>query len=90
MPNRSARLPDLKRPKLLVRAARLAAENIQRKPVLKRIFGDEDIPKNTVSNLAEIETELNEKRKTGDAEYSIACHVTVLAALMHEAALWPT
>lgn len=82
-----SQLTNLKRPKLLVRAARLAAYNIQRTPVLRSIFQEEDIPKTILSDLTDIKADLNAKRKTGDADYSIARHVTVLAALMHEATL---
>lgn len=83
-------LANLKRPALLVRAARLAAENLHRKPMLRKVFGEDDVPPNALPELSAIESELNTRRKTGDAGYSIARHVTVLAALMHEAALGPT
>lgn len=87
MPSINAQIFDLKRPKLLVRAARLAAKHHDRKPVLRHLLGEDHSLGNPLEDLSQIEGELNVKRKTGDADYSIARHVTVLAALMHEAAL---
>ena len=80
-------LTSLNRPKLLVRTARLAMEQFKRETTLLRIFGYEyaDDPTDVLKNLVEYEEEIDFQRKTGDATYSIARHVSVLAALMSEA-----
>ena len=83
-------LTKMKRPGLLVRTARLAAQNFHRETVLKRLFGELGPFEEIDDALLEIEASLNTQRKTGDASYSIARHVSVPAALMYEAELKPT
>lgn len=80
-------LGNLKRPRLLVRAARIGAEEYRRKSHLPRALGTLDLPKPAQSalRLVEIEAEINEMRMTGDGKYSIARHIEVLIALIGEA-----
>lgn len=80
------RLSHLRRPRLLIRAARIAAQDYRRDVRLPRLLGYGVMPKigEAVLRLMEMEAEMNEKRETGDASYSIAGHVEVLTALMGE------
>lgn len=80
-------LASLKRPSLLVRTAKLALEKFKRETTLERIFGYDisDDPKEVLQTLIETESAINDQRKTGDATYSIARHISVLTALMYEA-----
>ena len=82
----TATLSNMKRPGLLIRAARIALENFRRDTMLGRILGEESdlTPSNCLGLLMELENGMNEQRKTGDAAYSIARHISVLTALLHE------
>jgi len=80
-------LTEIKRPGLLVRASRLALQNFHRETVHRRLFGEIGPFSEINQSLLEIEDALNTQRKTGDASYSIARHISVLAALMYEANL---
>jgi len=87
MTSLSSSVTSLKRPNLLVRTAKLALEKFKRETTLERIFGYDisDDPAEVLLTLYEAEDAINEQRKTGDATYNIARHVSVLAALMNEA-----
>lgn len=78
-------LTALRRPKLLVRAARLGAASYRRDrdlgTVLRRKGG------NTVEALLEAEDRLEANRQAGDSTYSIQRHVGILTALIAEARL---
>lgn len=80
-------LLHLKRPNILVRAARVALNNFQRDATLTRIFGY--VPagpsQDLISDLIEREGQINTQRKSGDVTYNIARHITVLTALISEA-----
>ena len=54
---------------------------------LQRVFGVGPVPRNgpALMRLLEIEGELNEKRKSDDADYSLITHVDVLIAMVAEA-----
>lgn len=82
-------LSHLRRPRLLVRAARIAAQDYRRTARLPRLLGYGVTPRSgdAVVRLMALEAEMNEKRETGDASYSIAGHVEILTALMGESAL---
>ncbi len=83
----SSAITSLRRPSLLVRTAKLALERFKRETTLDRILGFEvsEDPKEVLEDLYEVEKNINEQRKTGDATYSIARHISVLTALMYEA-----
>ncbi|MDG1737864.1 MAG: DUF6477 family protein [Paracoccaceae bacterium] len=87
MTDLSSAITSLRRPSLLVHTAKLALERFKRETTLDRIFGFEvsEDPKDVLMDLYEAEIDINEQRKTGDATYSIARHISVLTALMHEA-----
>ncbi|EAR52273.1 hypothetical protein OG2516_02514 [Oceanicola granulosus HTCC2516] len=79
----------LKRPKLLVSAARFGLEDYRRDTHLPRILRSAGAPRTGVAlvRLLELEESLNARRNTGAADYSIARHVEVLIAIMGEARL---
>lgn len=82
-------LAQLRRPRLLVRAARIAAQDYRREFRLQRLLGYGVTPRSgaAVVRLIALESEMNDKRTSGDASYSIAGHVEVLTALMGESQL---
>lgn len=84
-------LSNLRRPRLLIRAARFGLEEYNRERDLKRVMktGSAPTPARAVSCLMAEEARLEETRQTGDAAYSVARHVEVLIALMAEARLLP-
>jgi hypothetical protein len=83
------RLTALRRPSLLIRAARHGMQDYNRNRDLKRLFRTESLPgpSRSVPRLMDLEAELEATRKAGDAGYSIIRHVEVLIALMAEARL---
>ncbi|WP_425039535.1 DUF6477 family protein [Primorskyibacter sp. S187A] len=82
-------LQDLRRPRLLIQAARIGAQNYQRDLHLARILGYGNAVSGTqaIIKLIERERDLDEKRRCDDAGYNIAQHVDVLSAMMGEARL---
>jgi len=76
----------LRRPKLLLRAARIAAAGYRRDRDLSRILkGSEPRDsKRLLPKLAEIEAHMEEARSEGDSTYSISRHVEVLAVILAE------
>lgn len=84
-------LADLRRPALLLRAARLGLEDFQRDRDLRRLLRQETVsgPEKTLPRLIQTEEQLEEVRRAGDASYSLNRHVEVLIALMAELRLLP-
>ncbi|MEM6276569.1 MAG: DUF6477 family protein [Pseudomonadota bacterium] len=82
-------LSTLRRPRILVSAARHGIEDYCRTRNLRRILGDARLPSSgeAALRLMEIEAFHDEARRTGDGSYSIARHIEVLIALMAEAQL---
>ncbi|MEL7026201.1 MAG: DUF6477 family protein [Pseudomonadota bacterium] len=82
-------LANLRRPRLLISAARFGLVDYNRARDLKRLInsGHPPNPGVAVDKLIDQEANLEETRKTGSATYSIARHVEVLIALMAEAQL---
>lgn len=78
----------LRRPKLLIRAARIGSANYRRERDLRRLIKSQSLPKpgKGLTMLMAMEQELEVIRKTGNATYSISRHVEILAALIAEAA----
>ncbi|NUB43008.1 hypothetical protein GEU84_001305 [Fertoebacter nigrum] len=81
-------LADLRRPRLLIRAARHGLADYRRERDLRRLIGtalaDQALPQ-----LWSEEERMEATRQTGDASYSIARHVELLIALMAEVRLLP-
>lgn len=82
-------LKELRRPRLLIRAARHGAGEYNRDRHLQRVLGYGHAPRHTeaVLRLMEQEQALNTQRLEGDATYSLTRHLDVLIALMGEACL---
>ena len=80
-------LDTLRRPPLLIRAARFGATEYRRAAHLRRHLGYGPLPRSgpALMRLIEIESELNEQRTTSNAGYSASRHVDVLIAMMGEA-----
>ena len=80
---------ELKRPPLLVRAARFGLDDYQRAQHLRRALQSDDLPGPgaAVMRLLDIERDLNDARLSRSGAYSVARHVDVLIAVMAEANL---
>lgn len=82
---------NLKRPKLLIRAARLGMADYRRDRDLKRLtrFNRLPTPVRAMETLLALETHMDQSRRTGEGGYNISRHVEILSALMAEARLIP-
>ncbi len=80
---------SLKRPGLLVQAARFGVDNYDRTSSLPRLLRTLTSPRSgeAIVRLIEVEAECNTRRVEASAEYSAARHVEVLIALLGEARL---
>lgn len=87
----TALLATLRRPRLLIRAARFGLADYNRDRDLKRLMRlpATPHPRAAVDRLISAEAELEACRRSGGAAYSPARHVEVLIALMAEARLLP-
>lgn len=77
---------NLRRPALLIRAARIGLRNYNRHRTLTRIFPQGDLTPGdkTLAHLTEREAAINEIRRTDQARYSVSDHVEILIALLAE------
>lgn len=84
-------LNALRRPKLLIRAARCGVADYRRERDLKRILRQSraSAPVQALGSLLAEETRLEANREAGEATYSIQRHVAVLTAILAEARLLP-
>ncbi|MHC0052832.1 DUF6477 family protein [Actibacterium sp. D379-3] len=84
-------LKALRRPRLLIRAARFGLTDYRRERDLTRLVRGTRLPSpaQALGALLEQEERMEETRRAGDAAYSIACHVELLIAMMAEARLMP-
>lgn len=82
-------LNSLRRPPLLIRAARIGMKNYRRDVHLRRHLGYGPLPRcaAALAPLIRIEADLDRARQTRATEYSVARHVDVLIAMMAEARL---
>ena len=89
MTDLTLRLDTLRRPRLLIRAARAGQTEYNRNRDLKRLMrGDAPpAPARALARLMDLEAELEATRRAGDAAYSLGRHVEILIALMAEARL---
>ncbi|MGB3246237.1 MAG: DUF6477 family protein [Sulfitobacter sp.] len=80
-------LQTLHRPRLMMRAARIGAEEYRRTVHLPRLLGYGTLPRHgaALMKLMQIEAELEDQRKEEDAGYSLLRHIDVLIALVGEA-----
>jgi hypothetical protein len=79
----------LRRPSLLLRAARHGLQDYNRDRALKRLTRSQPVPspKRAVSSLLSVEATLEEARQSGDASYNVSRHVDVMIALIAETRL---
>jgi hypothetical protein len=80
-------LQAMRRPELLIRAARIGARAYSRQTHLTRLIGIMPAPSSgaVLMQLIELEAEANDDRKNKQAGYSPARHVDILIAMMGEA-----
>ena len=80
-------LHALRRPPLLMRAARIGVEDYNRSVHLPRLMGYGVLPRHGAAllRLMELEADLNAQRTQKDASYSLIKHVDVLIAMVGEA-----
>lgn len=85
-------LNALRRPRLLIRAARIGAADYRRSAHLARHLGHGRLPRSgpALMQLAEMEAALDEQRRQEDAGYSAVRHVEILIAMMGEARILRT
>lgn len=81
-----ASLSELRRPKILVRAARAGMTDYRRERDLKRLLRDPrgGAPLEAMPPLLAEESRLETNRTQGGAAYSIQRHVAVLTAILAE------
>lgn len=79
---------ELRRPRLLIRAARFGLADYRRERDLRRLV-DVTRADQTVPRLLSEEALMEEERLAGLASYSVARHVELLIALMAEVRLLP-
>jgi hypothetical protein len=82
-------LTAIRRPKILVRAARAGVLDYRRERDLKRILRQSRpaAPRQAIGSLLAEESRLEAFRTAGEATYSIQRHVAVLSALLAEVRL---
>lgn len=80
-------LGALHRPTLLVKAAKIASHYYSREKTVRRLLGKPTLPgrKECILRLMELEREMDVARQHKNPAYSVARHVELLTALMHEA-----
>lgn len=82
-------LANLRRPRLLIHAARFGLQDYCRDRDLRRILSVSGSPERVLPELLAEEQRLEQRRQTGDVTYPVARHIAVLAALMAEVRLLP-
>ncbi|PRY26292.1 hypothetical protein CLV78_101387 [Aliiruegeria haliotis] len=80
-------LGALRRPRLLIRAARHGIGEYNHSRDFKRVMRSDSTPapERAVRKLMDAEAELDRRRREGDASYSPSRHVEIMIALMAEA-----
>ncbi len=79
----------MRRPKLLLQAARHGLNDYNRERALKRLTRTPAAPspKGALSSLIPVEANMEDARLAGDATYNVSRHVEVMIALLAEARL---
>ncbi len=85
-------LNAVRRPELMMRAARIGAQSYRRTAHLPRLLGYGVLPRHApaVLRLMEMEAALEDMRIRDDASYSVVRHLDVLIALVGEARVLST
>lgn len=86
MTDLTTQINDLRRPRLLVRAARHGMTNYRRSRDLQRIAGQTQVatPRAVVETLLHQEEQVEQTRLAHDGTYSASKHIELLIALMAE------
>lgn len=84
MTTQTAQLAALHRPKLLVRAARMALDGYRRDRDLRHILRRDTPAHSMLGALLVAEAQMEATRLTADGTYSALRHVSVLTALIAE------
>lgn len=84
-----ALLSNMRRPRLLIRAAHCGLPDYKRDRDLRRLINTNNPPERLVPKLLAAEEVLEENRLSGDVAYSVARHIEVLVALIAEVRLLP-
>ncbi len=79
----------MRRPRLLMQAARYGIGAYRRSRDLRRLIGADATDEHVITNLITAEEKIEQTRIAGTANYSPARHVEVLAALIAEAYALP-
>ena len=89
MTNPQDALNALRRPRLLVRAARLGVPDYNRRRSLPRLLPGQALPRpgHAFASLIEAEAGIDRLRREGSAAYSVARHIEFLVALIEESRL---
>ncbi|WP_254050019.1 DUF6477 family protein [Limimaricola cinnabarinus] len=83
-----SRIAALKRPPLLVEAARFGIDGYDRARLLPRLIGAGGFgPARAATALLDREAEIEARRRSGSGDYRPARHVELIVALMGEARL---
>lgn len=84
-------ISELRRPRLLIRAARFGLSEYDRSRDLRRLMRLPTVPapEQALASLIAEEARLEECRRDGDAGYSLARHIEILIAMMGETRLLP-
>ena len=81
------RISELRRPRLLIRAARFGLPDYRRDRDLRRLIGRSAPPEDAVNLLLSAKGKMEENRRKGEVTYSPAQHIEVLIALVAEGRL---
>ena len=82
-------LAELRRPQLLIRAARCGLVDYRRDRDLRRILHAQPAPDRALHRLLGEEERMEAIRQSGEASYSVVQHIEILIALMAEVRLLP-
>ncbi len=82
-------IANLRRPRLLIRAARFGLADYRRDRDLRRLLGQISTPDHDVERLMSEEERLEEDRRAGEASYSVTRHIEILIALISDTRLLP-
>lgn len=77
----------LRRPRLLIRAARFGLADYRRDRDLRRLIGRTAPPEIALKHLLDEECRTEGERQNGEATYSVSRHIELLIALVAEARL---
>lgn len=80
------RAERLKRPSILVKAARIGLKDYNRIVHLRRLLKTDKMPGpvQATTRLLDLEAHTNELRRSGHAEYSVAGHIEIIVAILAE------